>query len=115
MIIDTKLAIEKSNGNVELAKELFLMLINELPVSLKKIKLAYQSGSTEDLLEQNHRLHGSTAYCGVPALKTTIQKLESAIQNANNDEIQLKLNDVEIAIQTLIKQAPKILNVSWLE
>ncbi len=115
MIIDTKLSIKKSNGNVELAKELLLMLINELPKSLEKIKLAYQSGSTKELLEQSHRLHGATAYCGVPALKSTTQKLESSIKNANNDEIQLNLDNVEIAIKTLIKQAPKILDNDWLE
>ncbi|VAW93545.1 hypothetical protein MNBD_GAMMA22-774 [hydrothermal vent metagenome] len=113
MIIDTKLAIEKSNGNVELAKELFLMLINELPILLEKVKKAYQSGSTVELLECTHQLHGSTAYCAVPELKSVAQKLETTTKHADKNEILLRITDVERAIQTLIKHSNDILKNNW--
>ncbi len=112
MIIDTKIALEKSNDNSELAKELFTMLIKELPQSLENIKSSHQSKSNEDLLNHAHRLHGSTAYCGVPDLKTAASKLENSIK-ANVDEIPHYINEVESAINALIQNAPKILKNTW--
>ena len=113
MIIDTKHAIEKSNGNTELAKELFTMLINELPKSLENIKSSFQLKLTQDLLDHAHRLHGSTVYCGVPDLKSAACNLENSIKKNNLSEIQLNINKVELSIKLLIKHAPEILNNKW--
>lgn len=111
MIIDTKLALEKANGNSELAKELFTMLINELEPLLQQIKSSYQSNSIQDLLDHAHRLHGSTAYCGVPDLKSTAQKLEASVKNQkNNDEILSNIENVDNSIKLLLKNAPDFLN-----
>jgi len=114
MIVDTTQAIEKSNGNIELAKELFTMLINELPKSLDSIKTSYQSNTEapQELLDHAHRLHGSTAYCGVPDLKLAACNLENSIKN-NKNEIQGNIIKVETAIQLLIENAPTILNSDW--
>jgi two-component system sensor histidine kinase BarA len=113
MIIDTKLAIEKSNNNIELAKELFTMLIKDLPQSLESIKSSYRSESKLELLDHAHRLHGSTAYCGVPNLKIAASKLEEYIKSNDTTEMQSYINDVEFAVNDLIQNAPKILNSSW--
>lgn len=113
MIINTKLAIEKSNGDSELAKELFTMLINELPKSLDNLKLSLQSNLFQELLEHAHKLHGSTAYCGVSDLKSAAYKLENSIKNNNKIEIQLNVNAVEKSIILLLQQAPEILKTKW--
>lgn len=113
MIIDTKLAIEKCSGNSELAKELFTMLIKELPKSLNDIKSTFQLNLNQDLLNHAHRLHGSTVYCGVPDLKSAADKLENCIKNNNQNEIQFNIDEVEISIQSLLYHAPDILKNKW--
>ena len=113
MIINTKLALEKANGNSELAKELFTMLINELPNALESIKSANKSNSTQELLDHAHKLHGSTAYCGVSDLKSAANNLESSIKNSTKREIQANIDEVESAIHILIKNSPTILNDTW--
>ncbi len=113
MIIDTKIAIEKSNNNVELAKELFSMLINDLPQSLNNIKSAYQSESSQDLQDQAHRLLGSTAYCGVPNLKAAAENLENCIKSNDKNNIQTNITEVESAINELIQNTTEILESTW--
>lgn len=113
MILDTKLALEKANGNQELAKELFQMLISDLPISLNNINSCYHSNLYQDLLNHTHRLHGSTAYCGTSDLKVAVSKLENSIKQNNADNIKLHLKLVESSIIQLIEQAPVLLANNW--
>ncbi len=113
MIINTKLALEKSNGSTELAKELFTMLIKDLPQALEKIKASYQANSLQELSEHTHRLYGSTTYCGVPDLKSAAAKLDSCVKNNNENEISNHIQSVEKSIHELLNNATQILNRPW--
>ncbi len=113
MIINTELALEKSNGNSDLAKELFTMLINDLPQALEKIKSSYLANSIQELSEHTHRLYGSTTYCGVPDLKSAAARLDNCIKSNNKSEIQDCIQLVEKSIQALLKNATEILDQPW--
>ena len=59
--IDLVLAKKLAAGNAELAKDLFIMLINELPTTLQNINQAYAAGQLGKLRDHVHKLHGG---CG---------------------------------------------------
>ena len=80
-IFDEKLALEKVSGNRELMLELYGMMIGELPRSIAELELALQNGDKEARWDIAHRLTGSTAYGGVPALQASSKALEMSIKN----------------------------------
>lgn len=79
-VVDETLALERAGGNADLARELYQMLQNELPVYLENLQNHYQHGDMESLLNAVHKLNGSATYCGVPALKAAAENLESNIK-----------------------------------
>lgn len=79
-IFDEKLALDKVDGNRELMLELFGMMINELPKSISGLETALQNSPREEQWNIAHKLTGSTAYCGVPALQASTRALEKHIK-----------------------------------
>lgn len=78
--IDTSLALERAGGNLDLARELYQMLQDELPNYLTTLQHHYDSGDYTALLELVHKLNGSAIYCGVPALKQAAATMESNLK-----------------------------------
>ncbi len=79
-------SIKLAGGNEQLAKELFDMLIKELPKHKSKLLSALDQNSIEDMKYSVHKLHGATSYCGVPALRIAAAELENIIDE-NDDEL----------------------------
>lgn len=106
-IIDTELALERAGGNADLARELFQMLQNELPVYQEKIRSLFDNGDTSALTEIVHKLNGSATYCGVPALKAAADSLESALKRGEHARFKDGVDDVLGAIRQLM-QTPSL-------
>lgn len=87
-IFDREQALENAAGDAELAKELLTMLLHELPDLKDKLKHALMENDNQSLWDHAHKIHGSTAYCGVPALKATAHALEQAIKQENEAQIK---------------------------
>jgi two-component system sensor histidine kinase BarA len=82
-VIDPDLALERAGGNQELARELYLMLQNDLPHYTSKIQQHFSERDYTALLEVVHKLNGSTTYCGVPALKEAVSNLETHLKEGD--------------------------------
>jgi two-component system sensor histidine kinase BarA len=93
LVIDWELAIQVAGNNRETAKELFSLLIKNLPDNLKEIKICL------------HKLHGALCYCGTPRLKTATANFEKAIDNKQYDQITTLLTKLEIEVNELMKSA----------
>ena len=78
--IDVDLAISNAGGDLELAKELYRLLQNELPRYQREIHENYQQGDLEQLYQSVHKLNGSATYCGVPALKQAAHSFEQHLK-----------------------------------
>jgi two-component system sensor histidine kinase BarA len=111
-IVDIQLALEQANGSEELAKELFTMLINDLPILLENLNQAFLNQDEQALRDQAHKIYGSTAYCGVPHLRDASNALENSIK-LQLPEIENNIKNVKIAIEQLIGQSEIILDKSW--
>ena len=78
--VDLVSGLEKANGKLSLAKDMFSMLIDTLAKDQQQINQLYQQGDYKALLELVHRLHGATHYCGVPRLRVTAMHTESLLK-----------------------------------
>ena len=87
---DLDLALENAGDRLDLAKELFDLLLASLPSDLDAINAA--SSNSNELKRAVHKLHGAVRYCGVPRLAKAIQRLELALKHGKESEIQPLLN-----------------------
>ena len=87
-VIDTELALERAAGNEELAKELFDMLLKELPVYRSELQLCLADKNLTRMQEQIHKLNGATTYTGVPALKAATNDFETKLKRGETEDIK---------------------------
>lgn len=112
-ILDTAFALEKAGGDEGLAKELFSMLLGELPELHKKLQIAIEAKDMQAMWDHAHKLYGSTAYCGVPALRDTVQALESAIKQQDFDRINSEFQITSNEIGRLVAEGDSLLQQVW--
>ncbi len=113
-ILDKKQALEQAGGSEELAKELFGMLLKELPVLQQQLRSAIEERQIESMWDSAHKLYGSTTYCGVPALHQCARAMEECIKQQDNTRIPDTLDRLEREIQRLLEQGPQLLETAWI-
>ncbi len=84
-IIDRDLALERAGNNLDLARELFSMLLKELPDYRQTIPELYAAGEMNTLLERVHKLNGAATYCGVPELKAAADDFEGRLKRGEEE------------------------------
>ncbi len=112
-VVDYAEAIEKAGGNVELAKELLGMLLQELPSLRDQLLLAIEREDLQATWDHAHKIYGSTAYCGVPVLREVASAMESAVKGQQLVAIRDQFIELDVAIQQLIIQGPTHLAGAW--
>jgi len=112
-MLDIPHAIEQAGGNPVLARELFSMLLQELPDLKNKLNQAFNSADNQGFWDHAHKIHGSTAYCGVPLLQKAARELEAAIK-AQTSDVADKIQGVNKAIDELLASGQTILEQDWL-
>jgi len=111
-IVDIQLALEQADSSEELAKELFSMLIHDLPTLQTNLNQALLKQDEQALRDQAHKIYGSTAYCGVPQLRDASNALENSIKLQLPD-IESNVKILNLAIDRLIEQSQAILTKPW--
>jgi len=102
-------AIEQAGDDPVLAKDLMQMLIAELPELLAKLRQALADKDHTALWDHAHKIHGSTAYCGVPALKAAAHELEQLIKDKIEAGLVNGVERVASEIDRLIAEGESIL------
>lgn len=100
--VDPALCLQLANNKTTLAREMLLMLIDELPSLIQQIREYHQHNDNDALLAAVHRLHGACCYTGVPHLKNAAQGLENALKNRQADST---------LVQTLLDAAAAV--IAW--
>ena len=111
-MLDIPHAIEQAGGNPDLAKELFTMLLKELPDLKNKLNQAFNDGDNQGLWDHAHKIYGATAYCGVPSLNQAAKELEDAIK-AKTSDVSDKIQGVNKAIDELLIDGQTSLEQDW--
>ena len=112
-MLDITQAIEQAGGNPDLAKELYTMLLKELPELKRKLNQALNDADNQGIWDHTHKIRGSTAYCGVPALQTAAKALEQAIKTQASD-VPEKIQRVNKAIDELLSDGQLALEQDWI-
>lgn len=107
-ILDKNQALAQAGGNETLARELFAMLLAELPVLQAQLAQALESHEQEALWDPAHKLYGSTAYCGVPALREAARAMEECIKQQNEAQLQSCFARLCTEISRLQEQGPQL-------
>ncbi len=108
-LFDKELALSQAGGNAELAKELFEMLLKELPKQQEIMNKAHAEKDKQVFLDATHKIHGGTAYCGVPDLKNACKLLEDEIKAAYpGGSIDKPLQDLNDEISRLLESGTEL-------
>ncbi len=99
---DSQTALERANGNVQLAQDLFRMLSEELPKYADEIRQHYQERAYVKLCDIVHKLNGASRYCGVPGLSQKASTFEIAIKQGNDSEYSRLMNELLDEIDYII-------------
>jgi len=110
LIYDSSEGKKLAGNNEKLEKELFDMLIKELPSHRQNLEYAKNNNDMEDLKNHIHKLHGATSYCGVPQLRLSASKLENLIDHSETEQIEDAFQTVLIAIKKLIEHSNSMKN-----
>ena len=108
-IFNKQQALEQAGDDPNLARDLFQMLIAELPDLLDKLRHALADNDHKALWDHAHKIHGSTAYCGVPALKAAARDMEHLIKQELVAEYFAGVERIGGEIERLIAQGEAIL------
>ena len=113
-VINYRIALEQADGNEELAKELFQMLIKELPELRQRLTIAIKENDLQGCWDHAHKIYGSTAYCGVPALREAAQVMEAAVKEEDMGRIEENFTALETEIERLLETGKEALTANWL-
>jgi len=117
-IFDARIALEQAGDSEELARELFTMLLDELPDHQQAIDAAFKAVRDEDaeiniLWDPVHKLHGATAYLGVPGLRQAVKTFEDQIKQNKRDQLGEGFGRLDAEINRLLKHGEDILSRDW--
>ena len=113
-LVDYTHALQQANGNETLAKDLFSMLLTELPELYTRLETAWQQQDATALRDHAHKIFGSTAYCGVPDLTTCAKALEDALKAGSDKEIvTTHVENLGKAVDRLLAEGPALLQQAW--
>lgn len=88
---------------VDLADELYGMMLAELPMQRLAMETAYQAQDWMDLHFHVHRLHGSASYCNAPRLRECAAALESALVQTQTEVVAERFADLCQAIDAVLQ------------
>jgi two-component system sensor histidine kinase BarA len=83
LVFDAEYAMRLANNKLDLATDMFSMLLNSLTEDLIEVESLWQKQQQAPLLQLIHKIHGATRYCGTPCLMHTMEQLETALKNSN--------------------------------
>lgn len=84
-IIDLPLGLERASGKLDLAKDMFAMLLGNLETDRQRLQQLHEQSDYKALLEEVHRLHGATHYCGVPRVQQIARHTEVLLKQGQYD------------------------------
>ena len=93
-----------------LARELFAMLVAELPQQREQLVMAFRAADWTTLCELAHKIRGSAAYCQVPELEHAAAELERASPTAAHAEIEAAQQHCLELIDDLLQTAANVGN-----
>jgi two-component system sensor histidine kinase BarA len=110
IIVDWPLALKRTGGKKDLAKEMLAGLIEVLPENQKDINDALIKQDIKVLTSLIHKLNGTCCYTGVPNLTLICQEIETQLKKGVAlDNLEPEFLELFEQIELVLAQAPKLL------
>lgn len=112
LVIDWQIALKQAANKEDLAKEMLALLIAFIPEVDQQIEIAIHEPDVnlETLTAIIHKLHGSSAYCGVPKLKQLCATIETSLRSgAQLYDIEPELFELQDEMEKVIKASKEFL------
>jgi len=103
--LDWNLSLKLVAGKLKLAKDLFEMMITNLPEEKKLINSAFENKDLPKLRDHVHKLHGGCCYTGFSKLKYICKQLEQEIIFKNHHKITEYIAFINQEINFLISNS----------
>lgn len=81
LVFDAQYAMKLANNKIDLAIDMFSMMLEGLTNDLPHIQSLWQQQQHQELLQSIHKIHGATRYCGTPCLMHSMEQLETGLKN----------------------------------
>lgn len=107
--IDWQLSLKNAGGRDDLARDMLKMLVSSFVEAGNLIQQHLNSGNLQELTAQIHKLHGATAYCGVPQLKYLANKYESLLKTSGINQDVPSLHQQFLDEMNKIKKDAKLI------
>ncbi|NQY86919.1 MAG: two-component sensor histidine kinase BarA [Colwellia sp.] len=110
VVIDWSLAIIRTGGKEDLAREMLTGLVNSLAESQKCISKALVNQDINQLKSLIHKLNGACCYTGVPNLTNICQELETQLKSGITlDNLEPEFLEFFEQVEQVSIAAPKLL------
>ena len=103
-VLDHHEGLRLAAGKADLAADMLAMLLATLNDDRNAIRKARAAADHTAMIEQVHRLHGATRYCGVPQLRAACLRSETLLKQGDPAALAA-LDDLDEAIERLEAQA----------
>ena len=97
--LDPALALNRCAGKPDLVADMHERLFSQLPADCATLRHLFDAGDLKALLEQVHKLHGATRYCGTPKLEALAGQLETALKHDDDSR------QIASLLQSLLAEA----------
>ncbi|SFM10897.1 two-component system, NarL family, sensor histidine kinase BarA [Halopseudomonas yangmingensis] len=102
-VLDLNEGLQLAAGKQDLAQDMLDMLLKGLDEEYRLIEALATGNQHAELLEQVHRLHGATRYCGVPQLRECCRVAEESLKLGK--DYRSSIDNLLQAIRRLQQQA----------
>lgn len=85
-VFDAHTALRCASRKLDLAEDMFTMLLDSMSKDMEVAMEAWEEENLDLLLEKVHRIHGATRYCGVPCLRSTLERFETSLKSGNSGD-----------------------------
>jgi two-component system sensor histidine kinase BarA len=109
-VIDWQLALKRTGGKEDLAKEMLVGLLDSLPESKDSITHALTKQNNVELKRLIHKLNGACCYTGVPNLASVCQEIETQLKkDVAIKDLEPEFLEFFEQVTLVLAQAPTIL------
>jgi len=100
---DWQQAVDKANGNEELANDLFFEFVQQLNNAYSCIEEHAEVEEWEEVQHHVHRLHGASCYTGVPKLQYLLAECEKNLKMSDTSQASRYIPTIKETIDELLK------------
>ncbi|MDQ2075390.1 response regulator [Marinimicrobium sp. ABcell2] len=101
--VDIALCLKLANHKAGLARDMLVMMLQNLDAERNDINRAYDNKDFEQMEELVHRLYGSCCYCGVPRLKRISGLVDKILQNRQYDQLSAPVTALHNEIEEILR------------